>query len=126
MFSGDGEASPLVEKGIPECIFQKDKVTDEIMAAYRYPFKTRKARHSMLHFVREIPVGGAGPAAKTMANIEDRLRLLNVPVVIIWGMKDPVLSRCLSRSGRNTIPTQKLTYSQEPPISLRRTSPRKS
>ncbi len=84
------EQNIMVERSIPEGIYDKSKVTSQLLEAYRAPFINPASRRSTLALVREIPVGNQGESASIIASIHKRLRLLRVPMVIIWGVEDRV------------------------------------
>ena len=44
----------------------------------------------MLAFQREIPLTERDRSARLMGQIHERLERLDVPVKLIWGMRDPV------------------------------------
>lgn len=78
----------FVEGYLPGGIHHKERLP-EIMPAYRAPFPDYNSRVGTLAFPRDIPVGGGHPSAPTMRRIEENLRRLYVPTVLIWGMRDP-------------------------------------
>ncbi|MBI3951628.1 MAG: alpha/beta fold hydrolase [Acidobacteria bacterium] len=97
--SGIGEAlvqglNLFVEGFLPAGIHQREKINDIMMAAYRAPFPDFNSRVAILAFPRDIPVGDEHPSTSVIGEIEDNLKKLDVPVLIIWGTHDlamPVL-----------------------------------
>jgi cis-3-alkyl-4-acyloxetan-2-one decarboxylase len=61
-----------------------------IMQAYRAPFPDYWSRVGTLAFQRDIPLTERDPSAALMGSIHDGLADLDVPVLLVWGMRDPV------------------------------------
>jgi cis-3-alkyl-4-acyloxetan-2-one decarboxylase len=61
-----------------------------MMEAYRSPFPDYWSRAGMLAFHREIPLTERDRSAPLMAAIQQRLPSLDAPVLLVWGMRDPV------------------------------------
>jgi len=61
-----------------------------MLEAYRAPFPDYWSRAGMLAFHREIPLTERDRSAPLMASIHERLPSLEVPVLLVWGMRDPV------------------------------------
>lgn len=81
-----------VARAITGTVNYPEKLTDEVMAAYLAPFPTPESRRALLCWSRDIPVDEGDPSWDEMAAIEKNLRLFeNIPVLIVWGMLDPVL-----------------------------------
>ena len=106
---GGGEAlvldqNILIEQGIRTGVFQRGRLSDEILDAYRAPFRTRESRKGMLDLVRAIPMGIAGPVAKMLGRTDQALSRLRVPMLILWGMRDPVFSPAILREWQQRFP----------------------
>ncbi len=71
-------------------VTKRDRLTDEVKAAYLAPHPTPASRTAILVFPREIPSGPDGPVADLNADIEARLKehFRSKPVRIMWAMKD--------------------------------------
>lgn len=66
------------------------KLDKEICKGFYYPYKTRRNREAIWGFVKDIPFDESHPTYKEMFNLVEGVeRLQNVPVKIIWGLKDP-------------------------------------
>jgi haloalkane dehalogenase len=78
----------FVEGFLPAGIHQREKITDELMNAYRAPFPDFNSRLGTLAFPRDIAVGDEHPSTPTIGEIEDNLHKLRVPMLIVWGMRD--------------------------------------
>jgi haloalkane dehalogenase len=61
-----------------------------MMDAYRAPFPDYWSRAGTLAFQREIPLTERDRSAPLMGSIHERLPGLAVPVLLVWGMRDPV------------------------------------
>jgi pimeloyl-ACP methyl ester carboxylesterase len=61
-----------------------------MMEAYRAPFPDYWSRVGVLAFQREIPLTERDRSARLMGSIHERLDRLDVPVTLIWGMRDRV------------------------------------
>ncbi len=80
----------FVEGFLPAGIHRKEKL-ESFMPAYRAPFPDWNSRIGTLAFPRDIPVGDGHPSTPTMRRIQDHLGRINVPTMIIWGMRDPAI-----------------------------------
>ena len=62
----------------------------ETREGYQRPYRTQTSRQAILGFVRDIPFSRSHPTAVLMNDVVARLpSLLEKPVKILWGMKDP-------------------------------------
>jgi pimeloyl-ACP methyl ester carboxylesterase len=61
-----------------------------MMDAYRAPFPDYWSRAGALAFQREIPLTERDSSAPLMGSINERLPQLQVPTLLVWGMRDPV------------------------------------
>lgn len=67
-------------------------LTPTVMEAYKAPYPTPETRTALLCWSRDIPVQESDLSYAEMKRIEEGLsQFSNIPVLIIWGMKDPVL-----------------------------------
>jgi haloalkane dehalogenase len=79
----------LFVESIPGGMAKRD--TDPVMMdAYRAPFPDYWSRIGALAFQRDIPLTERDPSARLIGTIHDRLQELDVPVTLVWGMRDPV------------------------------------
>jgi cis-3-alkyl-4-acyloxetan-2-one decarboxylase len=92
-----GEAFVLQKNGYLEpalvgTTYHREQLTAPVMAAYRAPFSTPESRLAMLCWSRDIPVLETDVSYTAMKRIEGGLsQFCNTPVLLIWGMQDPVL-----------------------------------
>ena len=79
----------LLVESIPGGMAHRD--TDpSMMDAYRAPFPDYWSRIGPLAFQRDIPLTEADPSAETIGAVQERLPDLRVPLLVVWGMRDPV------------------------------------
>jgi haloalkane dehalogenase len=108
--SDRGEAFVLrrngyLEPAITGTTHHVERLTPEVMAAYRAPFPTPESRIAMLCWSRDIPVDASGTSFAEMRQIEDRLSLFaGTPTLIIWGMHDPVLPSSVLHQWQRILP----------------------
>jgi cis-3-alkyl-4-acyloxetan-2-one decarboxylase len=105
-----GEAFVLQKNGYLEpalvgTTFHTDALTGPILHAYRAPFPTPESRLAMLCWSRDIPVAETDVSYAQMKRIEEALPLFSqTPVLLIWGMQDPVLSPTVLRCWQRVYP----------------------
>jgi cis-3-alkyl-4-acyloxetan-2-one decarboxylase len=105
-----GEAFVLQKNGYLEpalsgTTYHSEKLTKAVMDAYRAPFPTPESRLAMLCWSRDIPVHEIDVSYAEMKRIEDGLTLFSrTPVLLVWGMKDPVLSASVLRRWQQLYP----------------------
>ncbi len=95
--SDRGEAFVLRKNGYLEpallgTTYHNQKLTSNVMEAYRAPFPTPESRLAMLCWSRDIPVQENEVSYAEMKRIESGLSLFSgIPVLLVWGMQDPVI-----------------------------------
>ena len=108
--SDRGEAFVLKKNGYLEpallgTTFHKEKLTTNVLDAYRSPFSTPESRLAMLCWSRDIPVRESDVSYAGMKRIEDRLaQFSTTPVLLVWGMQDPVLSAAVLQRWQQLYP----------------------
>ena len=86
------EKNGYVSRAITGTTNYPEKITPEVMTAYLAPFPTPESRRALLCWSRDITVNEGDPSWDDMAAIEKKLSLFeDVPVLIVWGMLDPIL-----------------------------------
>lgn len=86
------EKNGYVARAMAGTVNYPENLTDDVMAAYLAPFPTPESRRALLSWSRDITVNEGDPSWDEMKRIEDNLQLLaDIPILIIWGMLDPVL-----------------------------------
>jgi len=93
----------LFVESIPGGMHRRD--TDAVMMdAYRAPFPDYWSRAGTLAFQREIPLTERDRSAPLMASIHERLPQVSVPVLLVWGMRDPVFQPVFLDQWRELFP----------------------
>ena len=70
------------------------KLSKEIKDGYMYPYREASQRIAIWDFVADIPFDVSHPTHKELLSITEQLPLLkDIPVKIIWGLKDPCFHR---------------------------------
>lgn len=113
-----GEAFVLRKNGYLEpallgTTYHSKKLTSAIMEAYRAPFPTPESRVAMLCWSRDIPVQETDVSYAEMKRIEHGLLLFQeTPVLLVWGMLDPVIPTSVLRRWQQVYPHAR-TYELE-------------
>ena len=82
-----------------------NRVTEPVMMdAYRAPFPDYWSRVGMLAFQRDIPFTERDRSAALMGSIHERLQSLDIPVTLVWGMRDPVFQPVFMDQWRELFP----------------------
>jgi cis-3-alkyl-4-acyloxetan-2-one decarboxylase len=93
----------LFIESIPGGMANRD--TDPVMMdAYRAPFPDYWSRVAMLAFQRDIPLTERDRSARLMGTIHEALLGLDLPVTLIWGMRDPVFQPVFLDQWREIFP----------------------
>lgn len=53
-----------------------------------FPYRDFQSRIATAKFVRDIPMTTDHPTYKTLSDIEDKLKMIKCPILILWGEKD--------------------------------------
>lgn len=92
------EKNGYVRNALLGTTFHQENLTEGVLNAYLAPFPTPASRLALLCWTRDIPVAASDPSFPTMQAIEQRLALLaDKPVLLVWGMQDPVLPESVLR-----------------------------
>ena len=93
----------LFVESIPGGMARRD--TDPVMMeAYRAPFPNYWSRLAMLAAQRDIPFTERDRSALLMGSIHERLQELDLPVTLLWGMRDPVFQPVFMEQWRELFP----------------------
>jgi cis-3-alkyl-4-acyloxetan-2-one decarboxylase len=93
----------LFVESIPGGMARRD-VDPVMMDAYRAPFPDYWSRAGTLAFQREIPLTERDRSAPMISSIHERLPQLDVPVLLLWGMRDPVFQPVFLDQWRELFP----------------------
>jgi len=86
------ERNGYLEPALLGTTLHTEHLTKTVMDAYRAPFPTPASRLALLCWTRDIPVSETDPSYAEMARIEFALpHFASLPILLIWGMQDPVL-----------------------------------
>ena len=86
------EKNGYVARAMAGTVNYPEKLTPEVMNAYLAPFPTQESRRALLCWSRDIPVAEGDASWDEMKRIEENLSTFaGIPVLIVWGMLDPVL-----------------------------------
>jgi acyl-CoA synthetase (AMP-forming)/AMP-acid ligase II/pimeloyl-ACP methyl ester carboxylesterase len=70
------------------------KLTKEIKRGYLYPYHSTARRSSIWDFVDDIPFDSSHPSYSLMLDLAKNMPTLSdIPVQIVWGLKDPCFHR---------------------------------
>lgn len=84
-------------------VFHTERVTEELMAKYMAPLKTREGRKAFLHFAHCLD-------NHNLTDIAEELRHLQVPLLIIRGDADPYLSPAIAEKLHEEVPGSRLVH----------------
>ncbi len=94
-----------LEPAILGTTYNTEKLTQAAMDAYRAPFPTPESRIAMLCWSRDIPVQETDASYAEMKRIEQGLsQFTQKPILLVWGMKDPVLLPSVLRLWQQVYP----------------------
>jgi cis-3-alkyl-4-acyloxetan-2-one decarboxylase len=93
----------FVESAIPGGMARRD-LHPMMMEAYRAPFPDYWSRAGTLAFQRDIPLTERDSSAPLISSIHERLPQLDVPVLLVWGMRDPVFQPVFLDQWRELFP----------------------
>lgn len=97
----------LFVESIPGGMHRRD--TDPLMMeAYRAPFPNYWSRVAPLAFQREIPLTERDRSSGLMGAIHERLPQLDQPVLLVWGMRDPVFQPVFLDQWRELFPAARV------------------
>lgn len=93
----------LFVESMPGGMARRDHDSD-LMDAYRAPFPDYWSRAGTLAFQREIPLTERDRSAALMGSIHKRIPELEVPALLVWGMRDPVFQPVFLDQWRELLP----------------------
>lgn len=64
------------------------KLSPLVKKGFTLPYDNFETRIATAKFVRDIPMTESHPTYKTLSQIEDKLSVLKVPTLLLWGEKD--------------------------------------
>ncbi len=86
-------ANAFSRGAVRHCVTRK-AMSDEVAAGYLEPYDSWAHRIAIHRFVQDIPLGAGDRAYEIMQKTADELgRLVDIPLLLCWGMKDFVFDR---------------------------------
>jgi pimeloyl-ACP methyl ester carboxylesterase len=82
---------------VRRALHHKDLLTPELLERFREPLSTERGRKAFLHFARCLD-------SSDLTGIADGLRRLDLPVTVVWGMKDVYLPFAIADRLASEIP----------------------
>jgi haloalkane dehalogenase len=64
------------------------KLSPLVKKGFILPYDNFETRIATAKFVRDIPMNSDHPTYKTLSNIEDKLKTIKAPTLLLWGEKD--------------------------------------
>ena len=87
------EKNGYVESALLGTTHHPEHLTQTVLDAYRAPFPTPASHTALLCWSRDIPISETDPSFAEMKRIEEGLsQFARTPVLLVWGMRDPVLA----------------------------------
>lgn len=80
---------------LPEVQGDPASMSEEIIALYSRPVEESGNAKAPLALMRMVPSGPDHPSAAPMLAVEEYVASLDVPAVLVWGMRDPILAQGL-------------------------------
>jgi haloalkane dehalogenase len=96
-------AGNLMVEAIPGGMATRE-VDPVMMDAYRAPFPDYWSRLGTLAFPRDIPISESDRSNAAMSAIHGALAGLDMPLLIVWGMRDPVFQPVFVAQWRELFP----------------------
>jgi cis-3-alkyl-4-acyloxetan-2-one decarboxylase len=99
------EKNGYLEPALLGTTHHSERLSGIAMEAYRSPFPTPESRRALLCWSRDIPVQETDPSYAEMKHIEESLPAFSrIPVLLLWGMRDPVLGVTVLRRWQQLYP----------------------
>ena len=85
--------------------------TEEVIEIYKKPVLESGNAKAPLAMMRMVPDGPDHPSAPALRQIEEYVKTLEIPVELVWGLKDPILGKGLPAMQSN-FPDAPITKTQ--------------
>ncbi len=86
------------------------KLPSKIKKAYLEPYNSIKKRRAISEFVLDIPLGPGHPSFVKITQIENKLKQLQCPKLILWGGRDFCFNDSFYEKWREIYPNAKYKY----------------
>lgn len=84
---------------------RRTRLPAAVRRGYRYPYRSWRDRRGVLAFVRDIPDRPSGETHRILAETSSHLhRLTDRPTLLLWGLRDPVLTPAYLVEWRRRLP----------------------
>lgn len=84
---------------------RRQRLSRDVRRAYRAPYDSWHRRTAVLRFARDVPTAARGRTYALLAETAGELhRLADRPALIVWGMRDPVLTPSILAEWRRRLP----------------------
>jgi pimeloyl-ACP methyl ester carboxylesterase len=88
---------------------KRSRMMRDVREAYVAPYDSWKNRIAILRFVQDIPLRPGDPSYELVSQTEERLRLLaDIPMLILWGMRDFVFDHHFLKEWLHRFPRAKV------------------
>lgn len=81
----------FVKTAMPLGMYKSKSRSASTLNGYAHPYQTYRSRKAILKFPREIPLTPQHSNWQLLSELENNLKNWQVPVLIVWGMKDIAL-----------------------------------
>lgn len=104
-----------------------ENYTQEVLEAYLAPFPVSDSRLALLCWSRDITYDESDQSYNDMKQIEDKLNLFReTPILVIWGMLDPVLPLAVLEKWRSIYPHAKVCQIEDASHFLQEDAPKRA
>lgn len=99
------EKHGYLEPALVGTTHQPEHLTPTVLRAYHAPFPTPESRLALLCWSRDLPLSETDPSFADMKHIEQGLAQFDDrPILLIWGIHDPVLPVSVLRMWQRLYP----------------------
>lgn len=78
----------------------RSSIRGEVAAAYRWPLRRFEDRAAPLALARMVPNSHEHPSVAELRIVQHVFETADVPIRLVWGMKDPILGRVITHIAR--------------------------
>ncbi len=80
---------------LPEIQGDPASMPEDVIDLYARPVEESDNGKAPLALMRMVPAGPDHPSVEQMIEIQDYVATLDIPAILVWGMKDPILAQGL-------------------------------
>lgn len=89
----------LIEKNMGRAQGDRQSISGVVRESYLYPLR-QHGNDAIIDFVAMVPSSMEHPSVEVLARVEEFVATFDGPAHIVWGKRDPVLSKLLGRTSR--------------------------